>query len=266
MPLRNRWLALTLILIFVASCGNIASQSALSNIARKVAPSVVVIVGQVLVDTEQPPPKTDSGKKQENPTPIPSISHPVFIKENSGPSYTKRIIATGFVVSGDGHILTVHHAVAGTISLTAFFNDGTSFPLELIGSDGVDAALVKIKTDKKIFFTPLPIAAASTVQIGQEFLGMGHPFGFFFSVLHGIVSRTFTTDNNIKAFRFPESMLDKIMHLDAIFNPGVSGAPLFNMKGEVIAMAFGMVDTHSPGFAFYTEPIVKYFRSKGLLP
>lgn len=261
---------LAIILVFLSACGNATARYQLSSIYEKAKPSVVVIAGQMITDTEEPPPKQVPEKKSGSPLTTPVISRPLLVQENkesTGPAYTRTVISVGFVLTEDGYILTVNHGVAGVLNLTAFFADDTSFPLEVIANNGIDAALVKIKTDKKISFTPLAVAGSNSIRTAQTFLGIGHPFGSFFSAFYGIVSRTFTTKRNIEAFGFPESMLDQIIHLDATFSPGVSGAPLLNMKGEVLAMAFGTVEgPNSPGFAFLAEPIVQYFQNKVFLP
>ncbi|QQG45065.1 MAG: trypsin-like peptidase domain-containing protein [Candidatus Sungiibacteriota bacterium] len=262
----KKW-GLCLVILILTACGNTASQFSLPDLVKHVTPSVVIIIGDLITDTEGPPSNPSSEKKSDIFSIKPSTIHPILRKESADTEYTKRIVAAGSVQTKDGFILTVSHAVVGVLNLRALFYDGTTFPLELVANDGMDAAIVKIKTDKKISFRPLVVTSAATLQNGQNVFGIGHPFAFYFSTIHGVVSRTFTTENTTKNFGFPENARDKIIHLDMLFNPGVSGAPIFNMNGEMLAMAFGMIaNANSPGFAFLAEPIIQYFRSKGVLP
>ncbi len=133
---------------------------------------------------------------------------------------------TGFFVSKDGYILTNHHVVEGADTITVTLSDRTELDAKLIGSDeSSDVAVLKITGDS---FPVLPLATEDTLKVGEPVLAIGSPFGFDYSASAGIVSA--------KSRSFGREASVPFIQTDVALNPGNSGGPLFNQKGEVVGI------------------------------
>ncbi len=133
---------------------------------------------------------------------------------------------SGFLISADGYILTNAHVVDKVDEVTVKLLDKREFRAKVIGSDSrTDVALIKINADN------LPAATlgdSSKLRVGEWVLAIGAPFGFENSVTAGIVSAMGRS--------LPQENYVPFIQTDAAVNPGNSGGPLFNMKGEVVGM------------------------------
>ena len=133
---------------------------------------------------------------------------------------------TGFFVTADGYMLTNHHVVAGADKITVTLNDRTELDATLVGSDErSDVAVLKV-TGKK--FPALPIGDSNSLKVGEPVLAIGSPFGFDYSASAGIVSA--------KSRNFSRETSVPFIQTDVALNPGNSGGPLFNQRGEVIGI------------------------------
>lgn len=132
---------------------------------------------------------------------------------------------TGFIISSDGYIVTNSHVVLEGTGLTTLNYQQESFETTLVGYDlNLDLALLKISGS----FEPLELISNSNlVQIGEEVIAIGNPLGLQFSVSQGIVSGVHRQGLN---------GLNVYIQTDAALNPGNSGGPLINSKGEVIGI------------------------------
>lgn len=142
---------------------------------------------------------------------------------------------SGFIVSGDGLILTNNHVVNGASSLTVIFDDTHVLPATVVATDPQhDLALVKVNATG---LTPVTTGDSSGVQVGQLVIAIGSPLGTFTdSVTQGIVSgvdRRIVVDD--QAARSPE-ILSGLIQTDAAINPGNSGGPLLDAAGSVIGI------------------------------
>ena len=124
---------------------------------------------------------------------------------------------SGFIIDSDGYILT---------NARVQLNNNKEYNADVIGLDKrTDVALVKIQGDH------LPVAKigdSDQVQVGDWVLAIGSPFGFSHTATQGIVSAV--------ARNLPSGDYVPFIQTDAAINPGNSGGPLFNSKGEVIAI------------------------------
>ncbi len=138
---------------------------------------------------------------------------------------------SGFIVDGQGHILTNNHVVRGAQSIVVTLADGTSMPAKLVGSDpGSDLALLKadVPEDKLVI---AELGDSDLVVVGEPVVAIGAPFGLEQSVTAGIVSAMGRTFGEASG----RPMRD-LIQTDAPINPGNSGGPLFNLQGEVIGI------------------------------
>ncbi len=153
------------------------------------------------------------------------------------PMPERRGQGSGFIISPDGLILTNHHVVEGADELTVQLFDKKDYKAKVIGSDQkTDIALIKI--DAKDLPT-VKIGSSDKVKVGEWVAAIGAPFGLNNTVTAGIVSA--------KSRNLPDEQFVPFIQTDVAVNPGNSGGPLFNMKGEVIGINSQIFST-SGGF------------------
>ena len=143
-----------------------------------------------------------------------------------GDAPVRQGVGSGFIISNDGYILTNRHVVAEADIVTVRLNDKREFRAKVIGHDSrTDVALLKI--DAKELPT-VPIGNTGRIRVGEWVVASGSPFGFENTVTAGIVSAV----NRV----LPDENFVPFIQTDAAVNPGNSGGPLFNMRGEVIGI------------------------------
>ncbi|HEY0706210.1 MAG TPA: trypsin-like peptidase domain-containing protein, partial [Polyangia bacterium] len=145
-------------------------------------------------------------------------------------------VGSGFVVDGEGGIVTNEHVIRGATNLRVRFYDGREFVVCVQGQDEqADIALLKIEgTTQK--FAALPLGDSDRVHIGESVLAVGSPFGFAHSVTAGIVSaneRVVEQDAE-RSGEYPAYSF--YIQTDASINVGNSGGPLVDRAGVVIGV------------------------------
>ena len=146
-----------------------------------------------------------------------------------GPEFT----GSGFLVDGDGHIVTNEHVVdiEGQIKVT--LQDGRELPAVKLGtSPADDLAVLRVDPAAVSDITPLPLADSSKVVPGQLAIAIGSPFREVNSISVGVVSGV----NRSRASNELLRPIPGLVQTDAALNPGNSGGPLLNAKGEVIGV------------------------------
>lgn len=151
---------------------------------------------------------------------------------------------SGFIISGDGQILTNAHVVDGADTVSVTLKDGRSFQGKVLGKDELtDVAVVKIQADN---LPTVALGNSEQLQPGDWAIAIGNPLGLDNSVTTGIISATGRSGNQIGA---ADKRVDFIQ-TDAAINPGNSGGPLLNARGEVIAMNTAIIQgAQGLGFA-----------------
>ena len=135
-------------------------------------------------------------------------------------------IGSGFIVSPDGVVLTNAHVVNDAAEVTVKLTDKREFKANVIGIDKpTDVAVLKI--DAKNLPT-VKLDKADDVEVGEWVVAIGSPYGFENTVTSGIVSAKWRT--------LPGDSYVPFIQTDVAVNPGNSGGPLFNMRGEVIGI------------------------------
>jgi serine protease Do len=133
---------------------------------------------------------------------------------------------SGFIVSGDGYILTNAHVVAQADEVTVKLTDRREFTAKVVGTDPKsDIALLKIEARD---LPMVQIGHSSDIKVGQWVAAMGSPFGFENTVTAGIVSATSRALGGDSYVPFIQT--------DVAVNPGNSGGPLFDLNGNVIGI------------------------------
>ena len=129
-------------------------------------------------------------------------------------------------ISQDGYLLTDHHVIDDARKITITLNDRREVDAELVGSDArTDVAVLKVKGTS---YPALKIGDSAALKVGEPVLAIGSPFGFDYSASAGIVSAKARTMSRETAVPFIQS--------DVALNPGNSGGPLFNQRGDVIGI------------------------------
>jgi putative serine protease PepD len=143
---------------------------------------------------------------------------------------------SGIVLSEDGEILTNNHVVSvaeGGGDLAVSFSDGTTAPASIVGTDPL-TDLAVIQADGVSGLTPATLGSSGQLDVGEEVVAVGSPFGLEATVTTGIVSalnRPVSVGNTADdATTYPA------VQTDAAINPGNSGGPLVNMRGEVVGI------------------------------
>ena len=171
---------------------------------------------------------------------------------------TGRSLGSGFVYDVSGHIITNNHVVEDSQKTTVTFLDGTSYNAKVIGTDPyTDLAVIKVDVNPSLLH-PLPLGDSSTLRVGEQVAAIGNPFGLSGSMTSGIVSqlgRLLSTPGTA-SFSIPD-----VIQTDAAVNPGNSGGPLLNMKGQVIgintAIQSGTGEFAGIGFAVPSNTVSK---------
>ena len=146
-----------------------------------------------------------------------------------------RGVGSGFFISEDGYLLTNHHVVEGATDIFVTLTDSREFKAKVIGSDKrTDVALLKVEAKGMAF---LPIGSAKLLKKGQWVMAIGSPFGLESTVTSGIVSALGRETGDYLPF----------IQTDVAVNPGNSGGPLLNLKGEVVGINAQIV-SRSGGF------------------
>ncbi|MGE0314850.1 MAG: Do family serine endopeptidase [Lautropia sp.] len=135
-----------------------------------------------------------------------------------------RGVGSGFLISQDGYLLTNHHVVDGADQIIVTMTDKRELIGKLIGSDQrTDVALVKVDADD---LPALKIGDPQRIRVGEWVIAIGSPFGLENTVTAGIVSAKGRDTGDYLPF----------IQTDVAVNPGNSGGPLLNMRGEVIGI------------------------------
>jgi len=144
---------------------------------------------------------------------------------------------SGIVISEDGEILTNYHVVevaeqGGAVSVV--FDDGTAKPAEVVGTDPL-TDLAIIRADEASGLTPAPLGQSRNLDVGEQVVAIGSPFGLEATVTSGIVSALHRPVSVGGQGGSLETTYPAIQ-TDAAINPGNSGGPLVNMQGEVVGI------------------------------
>jgi len=147
--------------------------------------------------------------------------------EPSERRFTVPSLGTGFVISGEGLIVTNSHVVDGVEKIEVVFSDGSRSKAEIVGADPkTDIALIRAKAERS--YEPLPLGDSDALLPGDWVIAVGNPFGLDHTVTAGIVSAT--------GRDIGQGPYDDFIQTDAAINPGNSGGPLLNLAGEVIGI------------------------------
>lgn len=189
---------------------------------------------------------------------VSDVNNNIIINGNPLESQSSRL-GSGFIYDDQGHIVTNNHVIEGADTVDVTFVDGNTYSAKVIGKDAFsDLAVLKITdnaTEEKL--SPLPLGDSSKLEVGDQVIAIGNPFGLSNSLTSGIVSQVGRLlPNDGAGFSIPN-----VIQTDAAINPGNSGGPLLNTQGEVMGVNSAIKSTTGDfagvGFAIPSSTVKK---------
>ncbi|MBI9038587.1 MAG: trypsin-like peptidase domain-containing protein [Bacteroidales bacterium] len=136
---------------------------------------------------------------------------------------------SGFILSSKGYIVTNFHVIANAKNIFVNLPDGRKFEASIIGKDPyTDIAIIQIPATELEY---LNFGNSEILKVGQLVIAIGNPYGFQYTVTTGVVSalgRSLRSQSG--------RLINNVIQTDAAINPGSSGGPLVNSRGEVIGI------------------------------
>jgi len=208
-----------------------AFETALTNVAESVSPSVVSI--QVEVNRPQ------------------NAGFPFFFG-GQGRGGIVRGSGSGIILRSDGYILTNNHVVKDATRIDVRLKNGKSFPAKVVGADAAtDLAVVKIDASG---LPRVQFASSEKARVGQFVMAIGSPFGLDYTVTTGVLSAK--GRGSIGA-----NEIEDYLQTDASINPGNSGGPLVDLQGRVLGINTMIIGRGSGiGFAIPSDIVRRVAR------
>lgn len=206
-----------------------------SDMVEKVGPAVVNIRTTEKVPTDQAQQSGDDEEMQEFfrrffgvPMPRQPSPAPTPKPRNGAPAPDEQVVprgvGSGFIISADGYVMTNAHVVEGATDVFVTLTDKREFKAKIIGVDKrTDVALVKIEG---VSLPRVTIGDSDKIRAGEWAIAIGSPFGLANTVTAGIISAKARDTGDYLP----------LIQTDVAVNPGNSGGPLINMRGEVVGI------------------------------
>ena len=188
-------------------------QVSFADLAERVNASVVSVVSTKIVDLNQ----MHEDLEFWNP-----------LKPDENTKRKSLGFGSGFIIEGRGLIVTNQHVIDSSANITVRLFDGAEYSAEMLGIDEEsDLALMRIKPKKRL--SPVKLGDSDQLRVGDWVMAVGDPFNYDHSVTVGVVSA--------KDRKIDDNPFERYIQTDAAINFGNSGGPLFNARGEVVAIA-----------------------------
>ena len=171
-----------------------------------------------------------------SPSVVQILIKPTSQQQNAKQVNTQQGSGSGFIISTDGYIVTNNHVINKQGEIEIVLQDGRIFKAQIKGSDpATDIAVLKIEAERLI---TVQFGCSSHLRVGQLVVAIGNPYGFQYTVTAGVVSalgRSLRSQSG--------RLINNVIQTDAALNPGNSGGPLVNSKGEVIGINTAIIKT-----------------------
>jgi S1-C subfamily serine protease len=174
-----------------------------------------------------------------------------------GHAYYSQVQGSGFVYNFEGQnvIVTNYHVVNGAVNITVTFANGNAYTATALGSDPYAELGVLSVDAPEEEFVPLDIATSTSLQVGDPVIVVGTPYGLTGSMSAGYVSALGRTLNAETTGGY---VIANVIQTTAALNPGNSGGPVLNYKGQVVGIATAIVaDSQGLGFAIPSNTIIR---------
>ena len=152
-------------------------------------------------------------------------------------------VGTGVVVNGDGAILTALHVVDDASTIEVVFADGTRSAAQITSADPENDIATLSAAALPSLLVPAVLGSSQGLAIGDSVVAVGHPLGLAGTTTAGVVSGL---DRSVK--ESDQAQLEGLIQFDAAVNPGSSGGPLLNSRGETIGIVVALADPSKDGF------------------
>jgi S1-C subfamily serine protease len=155
-------------------------------------------------------------------------------------------LGSGIIVDRNGHVVTNNHVVGDAKIVDVTFIDGNRYTAKVVGTDVYsDLAVLKIVGNITKPITPLPLGNSSASEVGDQVVAIGNPFGLDDTMTTGIISQVGRLlPGGPLGFSIPD-----VIQTDALIDPGNSGGPLLNMRGQVIGINTAAIISGQGGFS-----------------
>jgi len=164
---------------------------------------------------------------------VSTVNNNIIINGSPMESESSRL-GSGFVYDSNGRIVTNNHVVEGAQIVDVRFVDGNIYSAKVVGTDPFnDIAVLQITddfTDETL--TPLPLANSDDLEVGQQIVAIGNPFGLSDTMTTGIISQV----GRLLPNREAGFSISGVIQTDTAINPGNSGGPMLNLNGQVIGI------------------------------
>ncbi|MGE0828628.1 MAG: Do family serine endopeptidase [Hyphomonadaceae bacterium] len=191
-----------------------------ADLAERLSPAVVNIATSQRMDGVDELPQFPRGSPLER-----------FNEGLDGTQPQFNSLGSGFIISGDGVVVTNYHVIEGADEIEVILQSGERLPARVIGRDtATDLAVLRVAGRN---LPHVRFGDSDAARVGDLVIAIGNPFGLGGTVTLGIVS---ARNRNIEAGRY-----DDFIQTDAAINRGNSGGPLFNMAGDVIGVNTAIV-------------------------
>src|SRR5215208_6839451 len=244
-------IVLSIILVFTAMNALLTSQYSVMAAAAQQQNSTVVNVAAAAAKHDESSLSLNSIFKQvENSVVQITRKVPPSSILPSPESENASALGSGFVYDNKGRIITNNHVVGDAKIVDITLVDGNRYTANVIGTDIFsDIAVIEIVENLTQLSSPplkpLIIGNSSELEVGEQAIAIGNPFGLAGTMTTGIISQTGRLlPDTQTGFSIPNEI-----QTDALINPGNSGGPLLNMNGQVIGMNTATLASDTGGFS-----------------
>jgi serine protease Do len=225
---------------------NVPNQASLAPLVKQLKPAVVNISSTTVMKNphrgmRRPgPPGGDDDDEQQ-------LFEKFFGQREMPEELKGTSLGSGFIINGDGYVLTNNHVVKDATEIKVRLSDGREFQAKILGRDAAsDVALIKLQEVKGKLPT-VALGDSDALEQGDFVLAIGSPLGFRESVTFGIIS---AKDRTLTG-----GVFDDFLQTDAAINQGNSGGPLFNLKGEVVGINTAIISPQIGSGIGFAVPI-----------
>jgi S1-C subfamily serine protease len=223
----NRSIAVRFTAAACIACAGTAAANLLTDMEREMAD----LVGTVSPGVVQVVAERDEARPGPWRTPLGPFWAPAPRRG------TGRSSGSGFVIDREGHVLTTLNVIEGTVRVRVVLKDGSEHPADVRGVDrSLNIALLKVGGPK---LTALTLGDSDGVRAGSPFIALGNPYGLPTSVTGGIVGGRGRSGLGV-------AEVEDLIQINADINPGDSGGPLLNMRGEVVGILAASMSRRGP--------------------